>query len=226
MTSSLWRYGLTIGLQAATWLVSSLTGQRTPEHLRHPLESIDSKIGAWSGADNPPLPENELAVLKAFSYLSRNYHDGLKKLDLFVAFYPLQRAGESMHSPKNCLPGSGWEVWQHGSITVPMGGQPVTINRYGVENGPNRMLVLYWYQTSDRIVADEYSAKAFLIWDALSQGRTSGSIVRIALPDEPWALNSGVEFASHLIPMIQACLPGGSRPDNRALRSFAASSPD
>jgi EpsI family protein len=118
-----------------------------------------------------------------------------------------------MHSPKNCLPGSGWEVWQHGTITVPIGGQPVTINRYGVENGPSRMTVLYWYQTSDRIVADEYYAKAFLIRDALLEGRTSGSIVRIALPDEPWALNAGVEFTSRLIPMIQACLPRRSSDD-------------
>jgi len=219
MSRSHWPYTLTTALLAATWLLSSLTAQRTAEHLRQPLKTVGLKISGWTGADNPPLPENELAVLKASSYLSRTYHDGAKALDLFVAFYSLQRAGESMHSPKNCLPGSGWEVWKHGSITVPMAGERVTINRYGVENGPNRMLVLYWYQTADRIVADEYSAKAFLIWDALSRGRTSGSIVRIVLPDEPWALNAGVEFASHLIPMIHSCLPRPGPLDNIALRS-------
>jgi len=207
LTLGLWRYGLTVCLLAATWLASALTDQRLPEYLRHPLENVDKQIGGWVGRDNPALSKPELDILKASAYLSRTYQNDSKTLDLFVAFYPLQRAGESMHSPKNCLPGSGWEVWQRGTITVPIGGRLVTINRYGVENGPSRMLVLYWYQTSDRIVADEYSAKAFLIWDALLEGRTSGSIVRIVLPDEPWALNSGVDFSSRLIPLIQACLP-------------------
>jgi len=217
VTHGFWRYAVTISLLAATWLASSLTDQRLPEHLRQPLQTIGPNIGTWVGRENPPLSKGELAVLKASSYLSRTYRTDDKSLDLFIAFYPLQRAGESMHSPKNCLPGSGWEVWQHGMITVPIGGQPVTINRYGVENGPNRLIVLYWYQTSDRIVADEYHAKAFLIWDALSHGRTSGSIVRIALPDEPWALNAGAEFSSRLIPMVQACLPLRSRPSQAQL---------
>ena len=218
MTYHLWRYGLTVSLLAATWVASLLTDQRLPEHLQRPLATVDRTLGAWDGRDNPALPAAELAALGTSSYLARTYQNDRKALDLFVAFYPLQRAGESMHSPKNCLPGSGWEVWRHGTITVPIDGRPVTINRYGVENGPKRMIVLYWYQTSDRIVADEYYAKAYLIWDALRHGRTSGSIVRIALPDEPWALDAGVEFSSRLIPLIQACLPRRGPQDALAAR--------
>ena len=200
----------TLGLLSVTLLASRLVQQREPEDLARPLEMIAKEVGPWRGSDNAPLSNAELGVLKASSYLSRTYRRGAEELDFFTAFYSAQRAGESMHSPKNCLPGSGWEVWKYGSIAVPVDGREVTINHYGVENGPQRMIVLYWYQTSDRIMADEYYAKACLVWDALSRGSTSGSIVRIVLPDKPWALKAGVDFAARMIPEIQDCLPRGS----------------
>jgi EpsI family protein len=200
----------TLGLLSVTLLASRLVQQREPEDLALPLEGIAKEMGPWRGSDNAPLSNAELGVLKASSYLSRTYRRGSEELDFFTAFYAAQRAGESMHSPKNCLPGSGWEVWKYGSVAVPVNGREVTINHYGVENGPRRMIVLYWYQTGDRIMADEYYAKACLVWDALSRGSTSGSIVRIVLPDKPWALDAGIDFAARMIPEIQGCLPRGN----------------
>jgi len=188
-------------------MLSLLSARRAPQELSRPLDTLPMQIGAWEGSDNPALDPAIEAVLNPSAYLSRTYRNGDREIDFFGAFYALQRAGETMHSPKNCLPGAGWEVWDYRTVEIPLAGGAVTVNEYSVQKGPQRMRVLYWYQTSDRVIASEYYAKACLVWDAVMRGRTSGSIVRVTLPDQPWALEAGIDFAARIIPLLQACLP-------------------
>jgi EpsI family protein len=125
--------------------------------------------------------------------------------DLFIAFYARQRAGESMHSPKHCLPGSGWEIWDYGSADIPVHGQNVKVNRYSIYHSGDRRVVLYWYQSKTRIVASEYLGKLLLARDALMQNSTAGSIVRIIVPDRPGAVDVARAFAADLAPSIERC---------------------
>ncbi len=201
---------ITAALLASTWAVSLLSAGREPEPLSQPLETIPRQIGNWTGSDDRPLDAATEDVLRATSYLSRTYSREDLTLDFFTAFYALQEAGETMHSPRNCLPGSGWEVWRHNTVDLEVEGKTVTLNQYGVQNGVRRMIVLYWYQTPERIVASEYYAKLCLIWDAVVSSRTSGSIVRIVAPDEPGSVDTALEFAQQVIPEVQKCLPPGS----------------
>src|SRR6185312_3812618 len=90
--------------------------------------------------------------------------------------------GESMHSPKNCLPGAGWEPIQSDLVPLPAAGPGVEVNRYVVEKEGDRDLVLYWYQAQGRIIAREYWGKLYLVWDAMRQGRRDGAIVRVLVP--------------------------------------------
>jgi EpsI family protein len=202
-----WRFLTTAALLAATLAAASITTNRAPEALAQPLETIPQQIGPWASYENPPLNAETEAVLKATSYLSRTYVREGERVDFFTAFYALQEAGESMHSPKNCLPGGGWEIWRHGSVEVPVEGTAVTINQYGIQNGSNRMVVLYWYQTPERVIASEYFAKLCLVWDAVMRGHTSGSIVRLTVPDRPGAAEAALELAAELIPEVQKVLP-------------------
>jgi EpsI family protein len=147
-----------------------------------------------------------MRVLLPTSYLARVYEKNRRQLGLMVAFYAQQRAGESMHSPKACLPGAGWEIWQHGSARIPVNRGSIAVNRYGIQRAGQRMVVFYWYQSRKRIIASEYLGKLLLVRDAVWDGRTGGAIVRITLPDIPSANDEGVEFAAHLIPEVQRCL--------------------
>jgi len=201
-----WRFVATVLLLAATLAATRLSDQRKPEPPAMPLESIDSQVGAWAGRPAEALSESALRVLKPSSYLLRVYSRGDQNIGLFVAYYAHQRSGESMHSPKNCLPGSGWEVWDSTKVEVPFQGRQVSLNKYSVQNGLQRMTVLYWYQSRERIVSSEYYGKICLVWDALSSGRTAGSLVRLTIPDQPGAAEEAGAFASLLIPQIQRCL--------------------
>jgi len=198
-------YVVTVLLLSATLAGYALSERRRPDSLAQPLDTIDKQIEGWTIAGDEPLSAGVLGKLQLTSYLSRMYDKGGTRLDLFIAYYAQQRAGESMHSPKHCLPGSGWEIWKHGSAIVPVAGGQVEVNQYSIQNSGRRMLVFYWYQSSRRIIASEYMGKILLARDALFDGRTSGSLVRVILPDVPSAPAEGTAFAAALIPRIQRC---------------------
>jgi EpsI family protein len=200
------RYWITVLLLAGTLLAFRAGDARNPESLAMPLETLSDHLAGWTKTEEQPLPFDVLQVLKPDSYLSRTYRKGSRPLGLFVAYYALQRAGESMHSPKNCLPGSGWEISDYGSAEVPVGDRRLRVNQYAVQNGSRSLLVLYWYQSRTRIVASEYWGKIYLVRDALRDGATAGSLVRITLPNQPGALKDGIEFAAAVIPQVQSCL--------------------
>ena len=200
-----YRFIITALLLAATLAASRWSENRPPDFLAAPLETIDRQIDGWSARESPRLTEGVLHVLRPTSYLARNYAKGDRELALFIAFYAQQRAGESMHSPKACLPGSGWEIVQFDSVVVPAGGTTVTVNKYTVQQAGERMLVLYWYQSRQRVIASEYLGKLLLLRDALLEGPTAGSIARITLRDLPDSAELGTAFAAALIPQLGRC---------------------
>ncbi len=202
----------TTALLAGTLVLSGLSSRRIPEALATPLERIDRQISGWTAYKNLSLDPGALRSLDATSYLARLYRKEAQDLDLFIAFYAQQRAGESMHSPKHCLPGAGWEIWKHDSARVTVQNRNYVVNKYSIQNSGARMLMFYWYQSKDRIVASEYVGKIMLARDSLLTGHTAGSIVRIMLPDAPGASDEAIRFASLLIPQVQRCFGAGALP--------------
>ena len=198
----------TAALLFATVVFGRTAARRIPEQLAQPLSTIAPQVAGWSAEADRTLAPGVLSRLIPTSYLWRTYRKDKAEIDLFIAFYAQQNAGESMHSPKACLPGGGWEIWNNGSAEVLLNGRPQRINSYSIENRGPRMLMLYWYQSGSRIVANEYMGKILLARDTLLTGRTAGSIVRIVLPDTPGALTEGVAFASEVMPQVQRCFPG------------------
>jgi EpsI family protein len=195
----------TVALLAGTIFLGDLTARRVPSPLAVPLVQISPDVAGWKAIRDQELPASTLHALDATSYLSRAYKKDSRELDLFIAFYAQQRAGESMHSPKHCLPGAGWEIWKHDSALVSTNGSQYEVNNYSIQNSGTRMLMLYWYQSKSRIIASEYLGKILLAHDTILTGRTAGSIVRIMLPDVPSARDEGVAFAASLIPEVQRC---------------------
>ncbi|HSU59403.1 MAG TPA: EpsI family protein [Bryobacteraceae bacterium] len=206
MTQRSWYFGISLFLMCAAWTGATLIELRPATALAKPLQTIDRRIDGWVGREDPPLSGSVLESLRPTSYVSRTYQKETKSLGLFVAYYALTRPGESMHSPKNCLPGGGWEILESGFTDVQLGSKHVAVNKYLIEKSGERQLVIYWYQSKERIVASEYSGKLFRAWDAISNGDTSGSIVRIVLPDRPDALGDARSFAEAVIPEVQQAI--------------------
>ena len=156
----------------------------TPVH--KPLTELAHSLGNWQQIRDTEIEKEVQDVLKADDLLNRTYASPSHPLpaNLFVAFFKSQRTGQTPHSPKNCLPGSGWVPSQADvvKIDVPGRAEPVEANRYVVARADAKSLVLYWYQSRDRTVASEYSAKYYVVADAIRYNRTDTALVRIIVP--------------------------------------------
>ncbi len=151
---------------------------------REPLSSFPRYLGTRTGVDYT-IPQDVLDVLGNGDFLLRIYPDtaGSPDVDLFVAYFASQRAGDTLHSPKNCLPGAGWSPVHSAEREVQAPGvAPFSANEYLIAKGTDRKLVLYWYQAHNRAVASEYWAKFYLVADAMRLNRSDGSLIRITTP--------------------------------------------
>jgi EpsI family protein len=164
------------------------------------------------GSDVPVEPRI-VRALGVSDYLSRRYQGlGYPAVFLYVGFYKSQRMGEFIHSPKNCLPGAGWEPVStgHKVLTTP-GGKRVLVNQYIVENGLHRQLVLYWYQSHGRIIASEYRSKIYMVLDALRLNRTDAALVRISTPingkDQDGSIQRSAAFAEQFLARSEGLIP-------------------
>ena len=186
--------------------------EKVPEY--RGFDTFPQQLGAWKLTQKGVIQDDVRAVLRGDDYISGMYSDGPgRNADLFVAFFKSQRFGQAPHSPKNCLPGSGW-MWTVSDeipVSVPGRAEPIVVNRYVISKGDARSVVLYWYQSRDRVVASEYKAKIFVVADALRYNRTDTSLVRVVVPEqngnEQAAQNTAVDFIRSFYGTLRSYLP-------------------
>jgi EpsI family protein len=200
-----WRFPITALFLVGTIAALKWSDQPRPQDLIRPLESIQPRIAGWTMTGSNRLSEGVAGRLDATTYLSREYRKDGQSVSLFIAYYAQQRAGESMHSPRNCLPGSGWEILRRETAEIGFWGRPAKINNFSIQNAGQHMLVYYWYQSRHRIVANEYMGKILLVRDAFIDGQTGGSIVRVIAPDTPKMATEVLAFAAAVEQQVQAC---------------------
>jgi EpsI family protein len=180
-----------------------------------PLSQLTHSLGPWQFQRDGVMEKEVLDVLQADDVLTRSYTtaDG-KFADLYIAAFRSQRNGKAPHSPKNCLPGSGWSPLVEDETSIDVGERaPIVVNRYIVAHGDERDMVLYWYESRGRVVASEYKAKFWVVADAMRYNRTDTAIVRVIVPfdkdtrDGDAAQRTAVDFVKTFYPAIRQILP-------------------
>jgi len=206
--------GRLMALAALTWVAAAGLGASAsarPVPLGQPLDSIPMVIGEWSGHRLPPFDEATAKVLNADDYLSRTYERRPGDVaDLYIGYHESQAQGDSIHSPMNCLPAAGWQPLTIGRTDIVTAGARITANRYVIQKGTDRRIVVYWYQSHGRSVASEYWSRAYLVLDALRYHRTDAALVRVMTPirgDEAVSERNAVDFISTLAPVLATHLP-------------------
>jgi EpsI family protein len=197
---------------AAVFLAARTNAEPVP--LRQPLREFPLVLGDWTGKYVTLQPEalNLLGAGDVLARLYRRFYPG-PPIELFIAYFPSQRSGGTMYSPQNCLPGSGWVPLEHSYVALRGPGRKnVVVNRYLIGKGLDRDLVLYWYQSHGRVVANEYRARVYLIADTIRSGRSDGSLVRVVTPidraeDVSAAEARAVSFAEGILPLLDNHIP-------------------
>jgi EpsI family protein len=199
-------------VQAALFYATS-RGENVPVIV--PLSDFPREVAGWRMIKEGYVDAETQAVLQADDTLTRTYASAKfqQPPNLFVAFFKTQRTGKAPHSPKNCLPGSGWEPSRedHLNVVVSELPHPIEVNRYVVARGEERSLVLYWYQSQRRVVANEYRAKMWTVADAIRYNRTDTALVRVVVPilgnDEKTAEQVAIEFVQAFFGTLRRHLP-------------------
>ncbi len=208
------RFSLLALLLAGTYGLLKARDHEEVLPLHNSLQNFPLALGNWQGRDIPISPD-ALEVLGPGDFLARDYFNPSQRevANLFIAFFSSQRQGDTIHSPKNCLPGAGWvptestRIWMDGQ-----NGRKIEVNRYLLEKEGERALVLYWYQAHGQVTPSEYAAKYRLVADAIVMNRSDGALVRIATGLEKGESSSeaearAVRFAQAALPLLDRYIP-------------------
>ena len=179
-----------------------------------PLSQVSRVIDGWTGSDLP-IDQETRDVLGSGDFLSRTYTRAGQSLPigLFIGYFPTQRSGVTIHSPKHCLPGAGWAFESSRYVNLrDANGMVHRVGEYIIGNGETRQFVIYWYQAHGRSVANEYMAKFYLVTDAILLNRTDGALVRVLTPigsmEDVATARARVEaFTGQLIPTLPRFIP-------------------
>jgi EpsI family protein len=197
-----------------TGLVINWLGMRT-EVLppRAELSGLPTKLGTWNQKGSEILFDDAVnGILRTSDYTMREYSapDG-RIANIYVGYYASQRTGATYHSPQNCLPGAGWVLSDHQLIDIKTSaGSTITANRYTIENGIYRQVMIYWYQGRGQTEASEYSDKFRTIVDSITRSRSDGAMIRVMTTsggDEQAAVRAVYDLASRLSEQLSPFIP-------------------
>lgn len=188
---------------------------------RAPMATVQLSTPGYTVRDIV-VPEKERKIAGMSDYVMRAFNrDSLDPgFSVYLGYYDYQVQGKTIHSPKNCLPGAGWEQLNSRVDRVAIGGQTYPVNRFLLANKGAQALVYYWYQGRGRVEASEYVVKWHLLRDAALYGRTEEALVRVVVPVDPRRLRANDAkgayaqadsivnaLAVQLIPRVDQLLP-------------------
>jgi EpsI family protein len=179
---SLWvHYWSAMALLAAAAPLPGYLGHNEPVPLRRPLDQLSYQIGEWQGHDEE-LSASVREKLGTNDLLMRRYVDPRGDIVLlYVSYFERQQQGEISHSPKNCLPGAGWQPMVAHRVPYPVANAGTgMVNEIVFDKSGQKQLVYYWFQERNRVLASEYLVKLYLIWDAVTRHHTDGALLRVS----------------------------------------------
>jgi exosortase D (VPLPA-CTERM-specific) len=153
-----------------------------PLPARESLLDFPLQLGQWQGAASA-MERQYLDALQLDDYVLADYTAAEKvPVNVYVAYYQSPKKGRSSHSPKQCIPGGGWEITSFEPMRLDQRSgmtKALDVNRLVIQKGGQKQIVYYWFKQRDRWITSEYFVKFFLFWDSLTRHRADGALVRL-----------------------------------------------
>lgn len=204
-------FWISIALLALTIIFVNFLGTVQPVPLRRSLADFPRTIGTFQAVDERTFSDNVLGKLGVDHYIMRAYRDPDGYLIwLYIGYYESQTQGEIIHSPKHCMPGSGWDPIINKEVALDGGrSKGLVIDQMLLQKGAQKQLAHYWYQGRGRIVANEYMDRLYMVLDSLLRRRSDGALIRITGPGADFAQDSKKQqqFIEDLLAVIGDYLP-------------------
>lgn len=176
-----------------------------------PFSQFPEQVKSWQLLKRTEFSADVLNTLKPSDYLYSLYNSGSgKSVSLYIGYHGGGKDSGGIHSPKHCLPGSGWyEVSTNpGKLQTP--GGTINLVRAVYQKGESRELFIYWFQVRDRSISNEYSLKMSEIVNSALYRRRDASFIRVSIPvesDLDQAVAKGEQFIRDFEPLFKEFLP-------------------
>lgn len=176
-----------------------------------PLAEIPQQYGGWRMVGETQFDDQVIAVLKPSDYLARSYvNEEGQRIGLYLGYHGGGPESGPIHSPKHCLPGSGWQEVSTRAGTLEVAGEKINLVRAVYQSGYSHELFLYWFQVRGQTLASEYILKLTEVTNSILYNRRDSAFIRLAVPvqdDMEQALALGEGFIQDFYPHIKAVLP-------------------
>jgi EpsI family protein len=156
--------------------------------IRHyqPETSTGASIGdfplqkdGWSGQKDNLIPAI-VAMLNPTEIFSATYTDAVgNKVHLFFDYFAQRNARGGPHSPRNCLPGSGWTIRGVEKREIILKGRSITIGRFDLRMGESKRVMDFWYITRYGETANDYTFKIYTLISSLTFKPNDIAFIRI-----------------------------------------------
>lgn len=169
-------------------------------------------ISGWRVVGESYLSDRVQKVLKATDILSRLYAQAEgKQVGLYIGYHGGGKGTGGIHSPRHCLPGSGWYEVSTRRTQLDVAGERINLVQAVYQKGSEREAFLYWFQARNKTINDEYSLKLAEITNSALYRRRDTAFIRISVPfetDQQEAMALGERFMRDMFPTIREFLPG------------------
>lgn len=160
----------------------SVAPHEFPPPARQSLLDFPLQLGEWQGASSV-MERQYLDALQLDDYVLADYRAVENiPVNLYVAYYLSPKKGRSSHSPRQCIPGGGWEITSFEPLRLDQRqdmAKALEVNRLVIQKGGQKQIVYYWFKQRDRWIISEYGVKFYLFWDSLTRHRADGALVRL-----------------------------------------------
>jgi EpsI family protein len=194
----------------ATTILLNTTTRGTAPAIK-PLALLPQSMGEWKMTSQSEFSQEIIATLRPSDYLSRRYTDGKGNVvQLYIGYHDGSDRSGPIHSPKHCLPGSGWVVVSEDKVQISVDGRKLNLVKSLYQKGEEKELFLYWFQLKEKSVTNEYSLKFVQLYNSLVHKRRDTAFVRISLPFTPDGKSSAdaaLRFVTALYPPFYEMIP-------------------
>ena len=185
---------------------------------KQPFSSFPKNLGDWTAGKDYPMGADAFKMLKVHDYIMRDYSKGDKSVTLYIGYYGSLDRGEEVHSPRVCMPSSGWLKLKEQTRTIPvpggLAGSSMEVVEAVFEKLGRKQAFLFWYQVGGQTLTEELLIKLVIIKNTLLHHRPDSAFIRITANvrgnDVDAAVNAAYEFLQDAIPEIYKFLPSRS----------------
>ncbi|HKK21612.1 MAG TPA: EpsI family protein [candidate division Zixibacteria bacterium] len=171
------------------------------------FENFPLKIGDWTG-QKQMIDQQTMEILNPKEIFAASYTNpqGLK-IQVLFDFFSAEAAFGGPHSPRNCLPGSGWVISGSSENKINLNGRAIPAGRFDLRLNKSRQVMDFWYVTYYGETSNDYVFKLYQMLSSLTFRPRDVAFVRFVTVQDPAHQEALKQFETTCTQEIYKFLP-------------------